>query len=186
MVNNGEYNMAIKQLYQSKITSGNDYQDSVLHSKCKDVIKIDEHVNQVITDLIDTLWAYPICIGLSAPQIGYNYKISVINFERVSKEDTVVLINPIILETTGKKDKKRESCMSVWGKQGEVERRNKVTISYQDIALNKLQSSFEGFHGRAVQHEIDHLNGILYADKLVENKELMDSPIFSNYEIIME
>ena len=176
--------MAIKELYQIKLSGGTDGHEKVLRNKSQTVNKVDEKILEIINNLRDTLWAYPFCIGLSAPQIGESYAISIINVEKRNRNDDLILINPHIIEYSGKKDKKRESCMSVWGKSGEVERRDKIVIKYQDMNLNYQTKSFAGFMSRAVQHEIDHLNGILYSDKLVENRELQIADIFNNYNII--
>jgi peptide deformylase len=176
--------MAIKELYQIKLTGGKTFQDEVLRTKAEYVYELSQDILETIQDLRDTLWAYPFCIGLSAPQIGKSYSISVVNIEKKDKEMDLVLINPQILETSGKKDKKRESCMSVWGKSGEVERRDKILVEYLDINLDTHMENFSGFKSRAIQHEIDHLNGIVYTDKLVPNKELQTAEFFNDYKII--
>ena len=74
--------------------------------------------------------------------------------------------------------------MSVWGKMGEVERRDKILVQYLDLEMDVIQRRFEGFYSRAVQHEIDHLNGLVYLDKLVPGEKLQEAPLFSSYEII--
>lgn len=106
----------------------------------------------------------PLCVGLAANQIGQNLRIAVV--ERPDKEP-LVLLNPTIVSASGKKDKKRESCMSVWGLTAEVERRTKVRVAYQDLDLAPHEETFEGFLARVVQHEIDHLVGVLYVDVAV-------------------
>ena len=156
----------------------------ILRKKTQDVTIIDEKVLEVVNNLRDTLWAYPFCVGLSAPQIGESYSISVVNVERENKENDLILINPKILSESGKKDRKRESCMSVWGKMGEVERRDKIVLEYQDLDMKTHQESFSGFKSRAIQHEIDHLNGIIYSDKIVSNQELQIAEFFNDYKII--
>lgn len=176
--------MAVKELYQVKQSGGIDSQDKFLRKQTEKVNIINEEILRVINDLRDTLWAYPICVGLSAPQIGESYSISVINVEKKDRSADLIMINPVILEQSGKKDKKRESCMSVWGKMGEVERRDKILVQYLDLEMNVIQRRFEGFYSRAVQHEIDHLNGIIYLDKLVSGEELREAALFSDYEII--
>ena len=85
------------------------------------------------------------------------------------------------INVKGKKDKKRESCMSVWGKQAEVERRDKVLVEYMDENFQKVQREFSGYESRCVQHEIDHLNGILYIDRLKPDATLSDASFFNEY-----
>ena len=117
--------MAIKTILQSTISGGTKEDNFFLHTSVKQIDKLTDEVRQIIIDLRDTLWAYPFSVGLSAPQIGIPYAISVINPNRESRDADQIIINPSIISMSGKKDRKRESCMSVWGKMGEVERRDK-------------------------------------------------------------
>ncbi len=78
----------------------------------------------------------------------------------------LVLVNPRITQLTGKKDKKRESCMSLPHYGAPVERRSKVTVLYQDIAGSEQTLQADAFLARIIQHEVDHLDGILYVDHL--------------------
>ena len=176
--------MAIKTIVQSNVVGGNKESDRFLHTTAIPVDSLTEEVKQIIQDLKDTLWAYPFCIGLSAPQIGYPYAISIINLERESSESSQVLINPKIISLTGKKDRKRESCMSVWGKMGEVERRDKIVLEYRDESYNLREATYTGFASRAIQHEIDHLLGILYIDRMLSSSMLLHANFFDEYTII--
>lgn len=176
--------MAIRKIVQSKESGGTDREEELLHCKAVPVDVINEEILSIIQDLRDTLWAYPFCTGLSAPQIGSKYAISVINLNRETVNDDMVLINPIIISLSGKKDRKRESCMSVWGKMGEVERRSKISLEYRDIDFQVRQASFSGFESRVIQHELDHLEGILYSDRLCGDSTLQKADFFERYEII--
>lgn len=176
--------MAIKTILQSKISGGTEKDDIFLRKQVKQVENMTEEIQQVIIDLRDTLWAYPFCVGLSAPQIGQPYAISVVNPTRESRESDQVIINPKVINISGKKDRKRESCMSIWGEMGEVERRDKIIIEYRDEMFNLKQITYTGFESRAIQHELDHLNGILYSDKLIDNSALQHADFFDGYTII--
>ena len=176
--------MSIKTLFQSSVSGGSNEEDSFLHATTSPVFELTAEIQQIVRDLRDTLWAYPFCHGLSAPQIGYPYAITVINVARESQEDDMVLINPKILKISGKKDRKRESCMSVWGKSGEVERRDKITIQYNNENFDLVQASFLGFQSRTIQHEIDHLNGVLFLEKMIPESELQDASFFDGFSII--
>lgn len=178
--------MAIRNILQAKISGGSEASDAFLHTSAIAVDTITEEIQQIIQDIKETLRAYPFCVGLSAPQIGKSYAISVISINRAENGEDLVLINPQIIKVSGKKDRKRESCMSVWGEFGEVERRDKLTISYQDEHLEVHQMSCSGFESRAIQHEIDHLNGILYLDKLIQGTDLQHADFFDGYSIIGE
>ena len=170
--------MAVKEILQIKATGGSDKDNQILHSKSMQIDKITDQIRKIIQDLRDTLWNYPFCVGLSAPQIGINQSISLINFNHEDRNEDLILINPHILSTSGKKDKKRESCMSVWGKMGEVERRSKVEIEYVDTNFQYHREQYEGFKARIIQHELDHLNGIVYVDHMVAGNELLDADFF--------
>lgn len=176
--------MPIRRILQSKISGGSQESNHFLHTPAILVDTISEKIKRVIQDLKDTSQAYPFCVGLSAPQIGEPYAISVINIVQESSAIHLTLINPQILNTSGKKDRKRESCMSVWGETGEVERRDKLIISYQDELLETHQLSCGGFESRVIQHEIDHLNGILYSDKLFRDAQLQHADFFDDFVIL--
>lgn len=176
--------MAVKAILQAKLSGGSEESDTFLRTAARPVVAMTDEVQQVIQDLKDTLNAYPFCVGLSAPQIGMSYAISIINVNRAENGNSLTLINPQIIKISGKKDRKRESCMSLWGEQGEVERREKLTISYQDEQLEFHQLSCSGFESRTIQHEIDHLNGVLYSDKLFQGASLQHADFFDDYSII--
>ena len=176
--------MAIRRIIQSDLSGGDIRENEALHKVAKYVDTVDEYVCSVINDLRDTLWAYPFCVGLSAPQIGEDLAISVVNSNRDDRNNDLIMINPKAISITGKKDRKRESCMSVWGKIGEVERRDKLIVSYMDEKLEEKRISCTGFMSRTIQHEMDHLNGILYIDKLIESSSLQHADFFDEYTIL--
>jgi len=125
-----------------------------------------------VDDLLETFYGWKIAIGISAPQVGIQKRIAIINMDKTKIEDTLVIVNPEILSESGKKDIKKESCLSVPNFRGQVERRHKVNISYQDRYGVKKELEIEGFHARIFTHEIDHLNGILFVDRMAPNAEL--------------
>lgn len=176
--------MPIKRLIQSSLSGGCNEDERVLRKPAVIVKEIDNKVEMIIQDLRDTIWAYPICRGLSANQIGYPFAITVVNLSHDTHENDLILINPCIEKISGKKEKKIESCMSLWGKQGEVERRDKVQIRYYNVNMEEHLINASGMMSRILQHEIDHLNGILYVDKLVPGKKLEKACFFDDYQII--
>lgn len=177
--------MAVKTILQSAISGGSEEEDIFLHTQAKPVEKITSDIKQIIIDLRDTLWAYPFSVGLSAPQIGIPYAISVINPNRELRDEDQIIINPSIISLSGKKDRKRESCMSIWGEIGEVERRDKITLEFRDEMFHLRQKTYTGFISRVIQHELDHLNGILYSEKLIANSVLQHANFFDEYSIII-
>lgn len=125
-----------------------------------------------VDDLLETFYSWKIAIGISAPQVGIQKKIAIINIDKTKTEETLIIVNPEILSESGKKDIKKESCLSVPNFRGEVERRHKILIIYQDRNGIKKQLGIEGFLARIFIHEIDHLNGILFVDRMTPGANL--------------
>lgn len=177
--------MAVRNIEQSKMTSSHGKLGRLLNSR---VVPVDlgnrERAVTLIRDLLDTMSAQKLCIGLAANQIGEDLAVAVISFPGLD-EEPLVLINPRVISATGKKDRKRESCMSVWGRTGEVERRTKVLVGYQDENLEPHEREFEGFVARIVEHEIDHLEGVLYTD-LVPVGGMVKTDLFSDFSPNLE
>jgi peptide deformylase len=172
--------MAVREIIQVTVTGGDDTTERILTKVSKQVTSFDDSLLALIDDLRDTMWHHTICVGLAAPQIGHDLKVAVVNSEHETREDDLILVNPVIMNRSGKKDIKRESCMSIWGLGGEVERRDKVSVRYTDGFGEVRLVSFEGFVARAVQHEIDHLDGVLYRQHLKAGTELTVVDIFDN------
>lgn len=122
----------------------------------------------IIDDLLDTLAHHRIAVGLAAPQIGVDARIAVVDLKADPPAPPLIVVNPVVLETSGKKDVKKESCMSVPHFRGPVERRHKLKLQFQDRSGTSRQLLAEGFLARAVAHEVDHLNGLLYLDRMAD------------------
>jgi len=150
----------------------------VLETPTIPVSGIDDSVLKLVEDLRDTMWSYDICVGLAAPQVGERLRVAVVNPKRESRDEDLPLINPVLISTWGAKDSKRESCMSLWGLQGEVVRRSKVKVRFTNILGEEEERVFEGFIGRVIQHEVDHLDGILYVRRLESASDLEPSAVF--------
>lgn len=151
-----------------------------LRTPCKEVVSFDDEFQSLVDNLIETFMSHKIAIGLAAPQIGLNIKLTVINTNKEKNPEHLILVNPIVLSTSGKKDKKRESCMSVPNYAGEVERRDKISIKYKDRFGNDHQLDAEGFLARVIAHEVDHLEGFLYVDRMSDISKLEHTDIFEN------
>lgn len=176
--------MPLKRILQSTISGGNVSENALLRAKTMLVSEMNEEIRVIIQDLRDTMWAYPFCVGLSAPQIGYKYAISVVNPYRENADDDLIIINPEVISVSGKKDRKYESCMSVWGKMGEVERRDKLRFKYRNEKFDLIEKECKGFESRIIQHELDHLQGILYTDIVCAGLTLTDAEFFDDYDIL--
>ncbi len=139
--------------------------DPVLRQKAKKVANIDGSVRKLVDDMIDTMRAVS-GVGLAAPQIGVPLRIAVIE---MPGEEVITLINPQIIKKQGER-MIEEACLSVPGYQGEVKRAVTVKVKAQDRQGREFRIKGEGLLAQALEHEINHLNGILYIDH-VENEE---------------
>lgn len=137
--------------------------DDILKKKCKPVTKITPGTKELIEDLFDTMYEAK-GVGLAAPQVGILRRICVID---VMDDDPIVLINPEVLETSGEQTDD-EGCLSVPGKVAEVTRPNYVKVSSLDMDMNPVIYEGEGLRARAMLHEMDHLDGILYGERASE------------------
>lgn len=172
--------MSARTIIQLKCTGGDNMSEKMLESPSVKVVDFGPSLQALVEDLRDTMWNYDICVGLAAPQIGVPLRVAVVNWERNSRDDDLILINPHIISVTGKKDVKRESCMSVWGLCGNVERRSKVDMSYLDGSFTPQRAAFDGFGARVIQHEVDHLDGRLYPERMRAGGTLESIEIFDN------
>ena len=133
--------------------------DDVLRQKCFPVNEFDEKLWALLDDMKDTVKKEQ-GAGLAAPQVGVLRRLAVVDVE----EGYFELINPVILQAKGEQTG-WEGCLSVRGKMGQVSRPMKVTVVYQDRFGEKHTLKAKGFFARAICHELDHLDGVLYIDK---------------------
>lgn len=140
--------------------------DNVLREKCAPVKAFNQELNTLLDDMKVTVRAEN-GAGLAAPQIGVPVRAVVIDVE----EGYFELINPEIISTKGEQ-RGAEGCLSVKGKQGTVVRPAKVKVDYRDRTGKKHKLTADGFFARAVCHELDHLDGILYIDRAEEVYDL--------------
>ena len=132
--------------------------DEILGKQCKEVKKMTIRTKILIGDMLDTMYE-KMGVGLAAPQVGILKRIVVIDVG----EGPIVLINPEIIETSGEQTGE-EGCLSVPGKSGIVTRPNVVTVEAQDINMEPFTLTGEGLLARAICHECEHLDGILYVE----------------------
>jgi len=158
----------------------------ILFQKTKEVKKIDNKIKKLIEEMKETLLAQtnPQGVGLAANQVGINLSLFII---KPTKNSPIsVFINPKILKVEEEKEEKRkkkekklklEGCLSVPKIWGEVKRAKKVLLEYQtdDESLEKKQAWFSGFEAVIIQHEVDHLEGILFTQRaLAQNQPLYE------------
>ncbi len=144
--------MAIRKIVQAG--------DDVLRKKCFLVTDFGKKTAELLDDMRDTLLKAN-GVGLAAPQVGVLRRIFVIDMEN---EGFFEFINPEIIEEKGEQYG-TEGCLSIVGKWGDVKRPETVTVKYYDREGKEFKKTVSGLFARAVCHENDHLNGILYIDK---------------------
>jgi len=142
--------------------------DPVLRQKAKRVSNIDGSIKKLVRDMIETLHAEPGRVGLAAPQIGIPLRVIVIG---LPEEEDIVVINPQIVRRRGERWL-NEGCLSVPGYFGEIKRAESVTVKGRDQNGKEVRIKADGLLAQVLEHEIDHLNGILYLDYLESMDEL--------------
>jgi len=150
----------------------------ILRKKSTTVEDIDDGIKKFTTDLINKCKEAD-GLGLSAPQVAKNIRLFVIqkNPDRSQKQNQAeyqVYINPRLTWTSKEKEKNVEGCLSVPGYEGQVTRHTKVRVKAKNLHGKKFIEKAEGLLARALQHEIDHLDGILYIDKIEDKKDLKE------------
>jgi peptide deformylase len=142
--------------------------DPILRKKSKEIGDITDRIKLLLEDMVETM-NHADGVGLAAPQIGILRRAVVIDIG----EGPLKFINPEIIEKEGEKIDV-EGCLSVPGRSGTVKRPEKVKIKYKDINGEDKVLEGKGLLARVICHEIDHLDGILYIDKMIEEVELVE------------
>lgn len=137
--------------------------DEVLNKKAKEVTEVNDRTKDLIKDMLDTMYEAD-GVGLAAPQVGILKRVVVID---VSPEgdSPIILINPVILETSGEQTGS-EGCLSVPGKVGVVTRPNYAKVKAYNENMDEFIVEGTELLARALCHEIDHLDGVLYVEKV--------------------
>jgi peptide deformylase len=144
--------------------------DPILRTKAKKVTSLDSSVQKLIDDMIDTLHESQ-GVGLAANQVGVPLRIVVIHIP--DEKDVLVLVNPEVVEKKGER-LVVEGCLSIPGYQGEIPRAQSVKIKAKDRSGKLIRKkASEDLLAHCMEHEIDHLNGILYIDYLQDTDELV-------------
>ena len=137
--------------------------DETLRKVCRKQEKFDLRLAILLKDMADTMYKAE-GVGLAAPQVGILRRVVVVDITE-DHSGLRELVNPEIIETSGSQTG-REGCLSVPERQGIVTRPEKVKVRYQDRHGKAWELETEGFEARAICHEVDHLNGVLYVDKM--------------------
>lgn len=141
------------------------YPDPVLTKKAEKVEKIDQELQKLIDNMIETMYAAP-GVGLAAPQVGRSIRLIVFDPSVRNEEGKLtVLINPEIIDKDGEAIMK-EGCLSVPGLEAEIKRAENIKVTGLDKNGNAVNIDAKDFLARVIQHEIDHLDGILLLDRI--------------------
>lgn len=145
------------------------YGDPVLRKKAAPIERSYPELEKLVDNMFKTMY-HSSGVGLAAPQIGLSIRLFVIDASPFKDEDTAtegfkrIFINAEILEEDGDKKRFNEGCLSIPGIRGDVERKPKITIRYQDLNFDTHTESYEGIQARIIQHEYDHIEGVLFID----------------------
>jgi len=142
--------------------------DPVLRQKAKRVKTIDSSIKKLIANMLETVRADPGRAALAAPQVGVSLRVIVID---IPGAENVVLINPEIVKRSGER-LVTEGCLSVPGYFGEIKRSEQVTAKGRDASGKEIRIKADELLAQALEHEIDHLNGMLYIDHLESQEQL--------------
>lgn len=151
-----------------------EYGDDVLERKCKEVKEVTPRIRELVDDMLETMYEAN-GVGLAAPQVGILKRIVVIDVSPEA-DSPIIMINPEIIEADGEQTG-YEGCLSIPGKSGIVTRPNHVRAKAYDLDMKEFEIEGEELLARAICHELDHLDGHMYVEKvegeLVNNEDLM-------------
>ena len=151
------------------------YPDQRLREECEDITEFNQEIKTLAKDMAETMYEAP-GVGLAGPQVGVLKNIIVLDQYSGSEEhdnELLTLINPRIVKTEGDKVSSEEGCLSIPGLKETVKRFEKVNVLAQDINGEEVKIEADNFLSIILQHEIDHLNGILFIDHLSRLKQRM-------------
>ncbi|WP_217270663.1 peptide deformylase [Kroppenstedtia pulmonis] len=133
--------------------------DPILKEKAKTVTKFNSRLHKLLDDMADTMYDAP-GVGLAAPQVGISKRVIVVD----DGQGLIEVVNPELSRMSGEQLDPPEGCLSIPGLLGEVRRAEKVHLKGQDRNGEPFELEAEGYLARILQHEVDHLNGVLFTD----------------------
>jgi len=149
------------------------FPDPILKQPTHPVERVDANIRKLIERMAATMCAHPRCVGLAAPQVGFSLRIAVTDSSRNPKvtesRGLIILINPSVLQTEGVV-LQREGCLSIPDFTGNVQRATRVQVRAHDQDGRLQEFWLEGFEAIIAQHEIDHLDGKLFLDRVANLK----------------
>ena len=147
-------------MYEIKIIG-----DDILRREASAVTTFDEQLSRIAEGMLDTMHNKD-GIGLAAPQVGISKRLIVVDISPIDKSaEALVFVNPEIVRSRGEVTME-EGCLSIPGVNEEVSRSEEIELKYYTLSGVKKRAAYDGWMARVIQHEIDHLNGILFIDYL--------------------
>lgn len=147
--------------------------DPRLKTKTKPVTEADRATVQALAPrMLATMYAAP-GIGLAAPQVGVNLRLAVVDLQTDDQKAPIVLVNPQVTAASAEESTREEGCLSIPGQYADVTRPARVTVAYEDLDGQAHSLEAEGLLATCLQHEIDHLDGVLFTDHLSALKRNM-------------
>ena len=156
------------------------YPDERLKQVSTPVTVFDDALRSFLSDFEQTMRASPGCVGLAAPQVDYFKRIVIVDVSakpKIRHHGHLLLINPEIVVRDGE-SLGREGCLSVPDYTGNVNRAERIHLRYQDASGTAHELDCDAYEARAVQHEMDHLDGLLFLDRLVSARDLFRRKIY--------
>ena len=148
------------------------YGSNVLRSQCKEIDSSYSNLDQLIENMFETMYAAS-GVGLAAPQINKSIRLFIVDTSPFKDDDSPdhevckkIFINPKITSVTGESWSFSEGCLSIPEVREDVKRLSEITIEYYDKDFNKHTETYDGLNARVILHEYDHIEGILFVDKI--------------------
>lgn len=145
--------------------------DPVLRERAESIEAVDEEVRRLAQAMFDTMYEAE-GVGLAAPQVGVRQRLIVVD-SREEGDEPVALVNPRVVDASSERGRAEEGCLSIPGLRDLVERPSDVTVEAQDLEGRPVRIEASGLLARVLQHEIDHLDGVLFLDRLSPLKRKM-------------
>lgn len=149
------------------------YPDPVLRKETEDVETFDDGLRAIVDGMLERMFESR-GVGLAAPQVGLSMRLFVLNDEgdREKPERNMALVNPTIKSLDGKKVRLEEGCLSLPGVHADITRPERCTVHAFDAEGNEFEREFDGFVARIIQHEYDHLQGVLLTDRMTPSDKM--------------
>lgn len=146
------------------------YPNKILRTKCDEIKKVDDKIRRLIANMELTMKEKK-GVGLAAPQVGQTIRLILVN----TKDGVLAMLNPKITKTSWRQESGEEGCLSIPDFYADVKRHKKINVIYTDKQNKKIKLVAEGLLARVIQHEVDHINGVLFIDYL-RKKDIKNLP----------